>query len=599
MPPNLTFEEAVTIPLAFLSAEWGLMHAGSLRAGERVLIHAATGGVGQAAVQIAQAAGAEVFATAGSDEKRALLRAQGVQHVFDSRSTSFADDILAATGGEGVDVVLNSLTGELLQRSLELLRPGGRFVEIGKAEILDGDEVSLRYPGVRYHAFDLGTILLEQPATFQALFQRVLARFEAGELQPLPVRVFAAEDVVDAFRFMAQARHIGKVVVAGGRITGAPIRADGVYVVTGASGGVARSIIEWLVAQGAGRIVLNARSEAPRELREWLERLGGDTRIDWHAGDVAERLVADELIAHASASELRVRGVFHCAGVLDDGLLDDQTRARFARVMAPKVAGAWNLHCATRTLPELDHFVLFSSIAAQLGGPGQASYAAANAFLGALAVRRRQLGLPGTAIEWGAWGGAGMATRLSERELRLLTDRGLGFLAPDRATRLLQRVLDDGHSHVLAAQLNWQRVAASTTSPLLQRMRRPGDAAPDTGRSAPRQGAVPTDLAALPAAERQRVLGDYVCTALGAVLGVRTGTLTTDAEIAQFGFDSLMAMELRNRIEADLRLIVPVSDLLECVTPEDLAVRLMLRRDEEEPAGVGATGEQKWEEGEI
>jgi acyl transferase domain-containing protein/NADPH-dependent curcumin reductase CurA/NADP-dependent 3-hydroxy acid dehydrogenase YdfG/acyl carrier protein len=599
MPSALTAVEAATLPLAFLTAEWGLADLAGMKAGERVLIHAAAGGVGQAAVQLAQAAGARVFATAGSDEKRDYLRRQGVEHVFDSRSASFADDILAVTAGEGVDVVLNSLTGELLQRSLELLRPGGRFIEIGKAEILDKDVVAARHPAVRYHAFDLGAILLEQPATFQSLFQRVLARFAAGELQPLPARVFAAEDVVDAFRYMAQAKHIGKVVVAGGRITRAPIRADGVYVVTGASGGVARSIIEWLVAQGAGRIVLNARSEAPPELREWLECVAGSTRIDWHAGDVSERLVADELIAHAAGSALRVRGVFHCAGVLDDGLLHEQTRARFARVMAPKIAGAWNLHCATRTLPELDHFVLFSSIAAQLGGPGQGNYAAANGFLGALALRRRQQGLPGTAIEWGAWGGAGMATRLSDRELRLLTDHGLGFLAPDRAMNLMQRVLDEGRSHVLAAQLNWQRVTARTASPLLQRMRQPRDIVPDAGPSAPRHRTITTDLATLTATERQRVLGEYLGTTLGAVLGVRTGALTADAEIAQFGFDSLMAMELRNRIEADLGLIVPVSDLLECATPEELAGRLTQRMGEEEPAGVGATDDKRWEEGEI
>jgi len=576
-PPGLSLDQAMSIPLPFLTAEWGLSRLGRLRAGERVLIHAAAGGVGQAAVQIARAAGAEVFATAGSDWKRDLIRAQGVVHVFDSRSPSFADGVLAATGGEGVDVVLNSLTGEMLHRSLELLRPGGRFLELGKAELLTPEEVAQQYPGVEYSAFDVGYLLIDHPQLFQELFRGITDRFATGELRPLQVRTYPAEEIVDAFRFMAQARHVGKLVVAAGRPSPAEgaILPDGSYLVTGGAGGIGRLVVEWLAGRGAGAVVLNARSLPDPDTRAWMEGVQNSTgaHLEWIAGDVTRLEDAVRVVEGAGHPERPLRGIFHAAGVLDDGLLLDQTRGRMGEVLAPKVAGGWNLHTATTGF-DLDHFVLFSSVAAVLGGPGQGAYAAANNFLGALARHRSRQGLAALCIDWGAWAGQGMAARLSDRERRMLKERGLRFLEPATALAALARLCGGTNDRALVADIEWRTLAAAARRrlPLLKVVA--ADAGDGQGaRPTPGPAAAldPAQLAALPPEERTERLTGFVCATLSGVLGIQGGEIHGSSEIAYLGFDSLMAMELRNRIETGLGVVVPVAQLLGSSTPEDLA----------------------------
>lgn len=595
IPTALTMAEAATIPLAFLTAEWGLADLAAVGRGDRVLIHAAAGGVGQAAVQIALARGAEVFATAGSEEKRAFVRGQGVRYVFDSRSSAFADGVRDATGGEGVDVVLNSLTGELLTASLALLRPGGRFVEIGKAEVLDPEEVGRRFPGVRYHWFDLGAILLETPGQFGELFERVLGRFERRELVPLPARVYRPERVVEAFRYMAQARHIGKVVVSAGRALPASageIRADGAYLVTGGGGGIGREVAGWLVKRGAGAVFLNGRGEPSVEVREWMEGLAasGGTRVEWAQGDVSDPAAARAIVERAAGGAHFLRGVFHAAGVLDDALLEEQGRERFRRVLAPKLLGAWNLHETTRPM-QLDSFVLFSSVAAVLGGPGQGSYAAANAALDALAAARVRDGLAALSVQWGAWGAGGMAARMDERQRRALATQGVRPLQPNVAIEVMERLLSAPRSVALVADVDWSRVAAGAgrTPPLLRRLVR-AEALPTRSESSEPPGVVVElpNLGELQGEDRLAALTDYLCATLAAVLGLRGRRLEADAEIAHLGFDSLMAMELRNRLEAELGVLVPVSQMLGSATPAELASGVNLLLTDAHPDGSPA-----------
>jgi len=600
-PRGLAPAEAATIPLAFLTAEYGLVHLAGLRSGERVLIHAAAGGVGQAAVQLAQAIGAEVFATAGNEEKRALLRAQGVRYVFDSRHPSFADEIRAATGGEGVDVVLNSLTGPMLRRSLELLRPGGRFLELGKAEILDPATVARDYPSITYEPYDLGTLLIEAPADFQRIFRSVVARFETGELQPLRVRLFAAEQVVEAFRFMAQARHIGKVVVRSGAVSRRPlIRPDSAYLVTGGAGGVGLHVAKWLAELGAGAVVLAGRREPQGEARKWLdEAANGGLLVRFVACDVTRRDAVERLVSEAGSMGLPLRGVFHAAGVVDDGLLESQTRERFSRVIAPKVAGAWHLHRATRHL-DLDHFVLFSSVSGLIGGSGQSAYAAANAMLDALAEHRAAEGLAATSIGWGAWQGDGMIARMAAKEREMLERRGLGFLDPDSALAAMQTLLDEGDVRALAAKIDWQRVAAASASPpplisplLAEASRSEADAAP--ARYVPRSN----ELLAMEPSERLTVLERYVKAMLADVLRVAESDIDSDAELLRFGFDSIMAVEVRNRIEREMGLLVPASELLAGSTVRDLCAALERKFSIDSIASTDGREEEAWTEGEI
>ncbi len=601
-PQRLNAVQAAAIPLAFLTAEWGLTDLARLQPGERVLIHAATGGVGQAAVSLALARGAEVYATAGSPEKRQHLHDQGVRHVFDSRSTSFADDIRGATNGEGVDVVLNSLAGEFVPRSLELLRDGGRFLEIGKADLMDPVEVATRYPGVRYTAYDLGTLLLETPAIFQSLFQRITARVDSGALSPMPVRVYDAEAVVHAFRFMAQARHIGKVVVSA-RKPHQPenlVRADGAYVVTGAGGGIGRALVEWLVKLGAGAVVMQGRSAPDEERQGWLDRLQAShtTRLAWITGDVGVPADVDRLLT-ATAALGSLRGVFHAAGVLDDGLLTDLTTSRFEYVMSPKVSGAWNLHRATRT-HDLEHFVLFSSTASLLGGPGQAGYAAANAFLDALAERRAREGLAALSVSWGPWGDVGMASRLSERDRGAMRDRGVGVLSAPQALAALVQAMQAGRRHAVIVDMDWSRMAANTRNfpPLIATQLARVDA--PAAHAGPKRRAIDLDaLRSLDSAARQQAFTDYVCSSLAQVLGVRGGVIEPDAAISHLGFDSLMAMELRNRIEADLGIVVPVAMLLNSESAFMLAKQVGDHIQRAEPAIAAGAATMGWSEGEI
>lgn len=214
-PKTLSFTQSAAIPTVYLTAYHGLHTLARLSEGERVLIHSASGGVGLAAMEIARWKGAEIFATAGSEEKRAWIRSMGVEHVFDSRSLQFADDVLAVTNGEGVDVVLNSLPGQAIPKGMSILRPLGRFLEIGKRDIYDDMQIGLLpfSRGISFHAIDLGYLPVLKRPYVASLLRELADHFDAGRFAPLPMKTFAAKDAVDAFRFMSEGRHTGKLVV--------------------------------------------------------------------------------------------------------------------------------------------------------------------------------------------------------------------------------------------------------------------------------------------------------------------------------------------------------------------------------------------------
>src|SRR6516164_7780050 len=396
IPKGVDHVTAASLPSVFWTAYHSLVQLAQLKAGERVLIHAAAGGVGLAAIQIAQAAGAEIFATA-SPGKWDYLKSQGIVHVMNSRTLDFADEILRATGGLGVDVVLNSLSGAAIERSFSVLKQGGRFVEIGRLGGALPDE-AVRRPDAKYLTFELGALIARDPVESIRTGDQIRTLFETGVLRPLPMTTFPIDNAALAYRFMQQTRHVGKIVLTLGETS--TIRGDASYLVTGGLGGLGLKVADGLVSAGAGHVVLAGRSGAIGKAQSAIEEMRRrGASVDIVQGDVSNPADAAAMI-DACQRVAPLRGVIHAAGVLQEALVGNQSADSFAAAMAPKVRGGWELHRLTRGVP-LDFFVCFSSMASLTGSPGQTNYASANAFLDSLAHHRRARGLPGLSINWG------------------------------------------------------------------------------------------------------------------------------------------------------------------------------------------------------
>jgi acyl transferase domain-containing protein/NADPH:quinone reductase-like Zn-dependent oxidoreductase len=561
-PAGLTFEQATSLPVAFITGAHALFTVGGLRRGERVLVHAAAGGVGLAAIRLAQRGGAEVLATAGSAEKREFLRAQGVAHVFDSRSVSFRDEVLRATAGRGVDLVLNSLAGEAIGASVAVLARDGRFLEIGKRGIWSEEDMRRARPDVRYHVIDWSDLGVSAPDVVRGHLTEILGAAERGELPLPPVTVFSLADAPSAFRYMAQARHRGKIVLTpvGAQSSGetAPaIRGDATYLVTGGLGGLGLEVARWLVAKGARSLVLAGRrppSAAAAATVASLEQAGA--RVSVVQADVSDRAQVDRLVAGLGAGRPPLRGVMHTAGVLDDGLLGHQDAGKLARVMAAKVAGTCHLADATAGAP-LDFFVLFASIAAVLGSPGQANHAAANAFLDAFAHHRHARGFPALSIDWGAWAEVGAVVEHDAG--RRLAGQGIGRMRPEDGLAALEAVMASGATQVMVAPMDWgvflSRLSSGRPPSLLRDVARRAHAA--AAATAPAQPArdLRADLETAAPAKRHALLRDHIADRTRRVLGLDGGqTVDVLRPLKELGIDSLMAVELRNLLKSDLAL---------------------------------------------
>jgi myxalamid-type polyketide synthase MxaB len=568
--------EAATVPITFLTAYYALITLARLQQGERILIHAGAGGVGLAAIQIAQHVGAEVFATAGSESKRDYLRSLGVQQVFSSRTLEFAGQIRAATEGQGVDVVLNSLPGDAISKSLSVLRAYGRFLEIGKTDIYQNRMIGLLpfQDNLSYFAIDLDRMLRQRPDAIRSLFAEVMRHFAEGVYHPLPKTEFSIDRTVEAFRFMAQRRNIGKVVVSLGRRDGVSgktesagsrlIRSDATYLVTGGLGALGRHLAQWLIDNRAGHIVLVSRNKPAGEAAEAIEnwRASG-VNITAIAADVADWDSLKTAMDTIRSELPPLRGVFHAAGVLDDGLLFDMDLASLDRAMSPKVIGAWNLHAATATSP-LEHFVLFSSVAAVIGSPGQANYAAGNAFLDALAEYRRFRGLPALSVNWGPWSGSGMAVDAGHSGQ--MQSRGMRLLGPGQALRLLEQLMSGPDSNCAAMDVNWPdllRMLGNRVPTLLHDIAVLHSDEDQTVAAEGIDRVFLDSLQPLDAGGRVERLRDYFATELARIMGIDKDSLELDQPLNEIGMDSLLAMELKNNLERRLDFSLPMTAFME------------------------------------
>jgi 4-hydroxyphenylalkanoate synthase len=578
VPRGWSFAQAAGMPVAFLTALYGLADLAAIRAGESVLIHAATGGVGMAAVQLARQRGVEVFVTA-SRSKWDTLRTMGFDedHIGDSRTLSFEEKFLSVTEGRGVDVVLNSLAGEFVDASLRLLVRGGRFLEMGKTDIRDAQVIATQYPAVRYRAFDLAEA---GPQRIAAMLNELKELFDTRVLQPLPVTTRDVRCAVQAYRFISQARHIGKVALTMPSALADEL-AEGTVLITGgtgmAGGELARHVVD---AYGVRHVVLasrqGGRAESTAELTLDLARAGAQVQV--LACDVADRRAVAELLAQVARRGPPLRGVIHAAGVLDDAVITSLTPDRVDTVLRAKVDAAWNLHELTRDLG-LSMFVLCSSIAATVGAPGQGNYAAANAFLDGLAAHRQAAGLPGVSLAWGLWArSSAMTAHLSGRDLARLNRDGLAAMSPGQALELFDAALTVDHPVVVAARLD--RAVLDTRalrgelpalfSGLARRPRR--RLTEDIVDAAQSRSALAQRLHALAPDDRHSLLVEMVCSHAAAVLGhAAPEEIDPDTAFGDLGFDSLTGVELRNHFKTATGLPLSPTLIFDHPTPTAVA----------------------------
>ncbi|WP_063736571.1 type I polyketide synthase [Kitasatospora aureofaciens] len=556
LPAGLSTEQAAGLPIAYLTAWYALRHVARLTGGERVLIHSATGGTGLAAITVARHLGAEVLATAGSEDKRRYLREMGLRHVMDSRSLDFVEQTRAATDGDGVDVVLNSLSGPAIRAGLETLRPFGRFVELGVRDILADTPLGLAplRHNITMSTVDLTELQRDRADAFAELMAEVMAEFGRGTLAPLPCRTYPLARAADAFRLMAGAGHIGKLVltVPGEGTTTAvlrdapsPVRADGAYVITGGLRGVGLATARWLADQGAARLVLNGRTPPSADTRRVVAELRDQgTEVTVVLGDIAQPGVAEQLVDAATADGGTLRGVVHAAMVLDDAAVSNITDEQLERVWHPKVTGARRLHEATAAVP-LDWFVLYSSMASLLGNPGQGAYSAANAWLDAFATWRNALNLPTLAVNWGPWGETGVATGFASRGYQTIpTSEGLQALAALLTHGRVRTGVIPGPPDT------WIPPAGRASS--LFALLTP-EACESSARPAGQDGArdIRRELQEVEAGlARRTALENHLADHIRTVLRLGGSTLDPQTPLNALGFDSLLRIELRTRLEA-------------------------------------------------
>lgn len=594
-PPSLSFEEAATIPLAFLTAYYALCYMGRLCKGERVLIHDATESIGLAAIQLVQLFGAEILATADSSEKREFLQSMGIKQVIDFQSSIFAERVMECTNGKGVDLVFNSIGGETISKSISVLNAYGRFAEIGKSNIQQKSKLSLQAfeKNLSFFTIDVVHLIVERPELAGLQLQEVMQYFAKGMLHPLPHRVFAVSKVRPAFHHTFKAEHVGKSVLSWQDLDGVIVsstketttfRADGTYLITGGLGGFSLAVSQWLVKQGVRHLVLMGRSGASSSAAQTavksLQELGAEVVVV--KADVTQEQQVVKTLDDIRYSMPPLRGVLHAAMVLDDDLLVNLNEERLQKVIAPKILGAWHLHNQTLNDP-LEFFWLFSSLTSIVGNPGQGNYAAANTFLDTLAHHRQLQGLPGLSINWGAVGEVGYVAQradVSEHLKRI----GVKPLPPQQALDALGEFLRKDIVQAVVAPADWNRWAQihpAGASPRFSLLVEEVETTLSSEEEGDRETLGNKILNADPS-ERQQLLESHIREQVAKVLLTSASKLDLEQPLTNLGFDSLMAVELSNRLKNELAVEIPTVKIIQGPSIIQLAAQV----NEQLPASV-------------
>jgi acyl transferase domain-containing protein/NADPH:quinone reductase-like Zn-dependent oxidoreductase/NADP-dependent 3-hydroxy acid dehydrogenase YdfG/acyl carrier protein len=590
LPAAMSYQAGATIPVAFLTAYYSLVTLAQLKRGEWVLIHGGAGGVGMAAIQIALARKARVIATAGSNAKRNLLKVLGVQHALDSRSTTFVDDVRTITG-DGVDVVLNSLAGEAMERSIGCLRAFGRFVELGKRDYVANTHIGLRSfrNNVSYFGVDLGQLMMDKTNIVRKIYADLMRQFKNGVLTPLPYGEFRSCDLPEAFHLMQHSSHIGKIVVkppavGSVRRRKAPfaVSAIGTHVITGGLGGFGLAAAKWLVARGARHLVLiGRRGAATDEAKAVVADLSAQgVAVYAEPCDITDRRAVEKLFEYLAAAMPPVVGIHHAAMVLDDGRLANLDEARFRRVLAPKVKGLENLDAVTCGMT-LDYFVLFSSVTTLLGNPGQANYVAANAYMEGVARRRRQDGRPALAVGWGPITDVGLLARSKFLRSRFQKVTGVHGMRAAEALDLMAQAL------ALPSSPDFAVIHISPTEGVFSADRLPVLKSPTyanlvQGNQADSESQH-LDLPAIAKSQGieavRRVLTNGIVSQLARVLHARAEEINRVRPLGELGLDSLMALEFAMNLEESFGTQVTLTSSMATLTIAGLVNEIICQLD--------------------
>jgi NADPH:quinone reductase-like Zn-dependent oxidoreductase/acyl carrier protein len=578
LPDNVDFASAATIPVAYLTAVYALGRLARLAEGERVLIHGGAGGVGLAAIAYAKHVGAVVFATAGSEVKRQFLKELGVDHILQSRDLSFAEEIRGLTGGEGVDVVLNSLGGEAMERSLGLLRPFGRFLELSKRDFYLNTRVGLRplRQNISYYAIDVDRLPVERPELAAELLREVMALLENEALHALPHRTYPFAEATEAFRLMQSAGHIGKIVLVPDPPPVQPkvarrfdVRPDGTYLVTGGLSGFGLEAARWLARRGARHLALLGRRgpKTPGAVEALTALAAAGVEAKAYACDVSDHATLLRTLAEIRRTLPPLRGVVHAAMVVADGFLRDATQERIESVLTPKLAGALNLDRLTRSDP-VEIFVLFSSATTVLGAPGQGSYVAANLGLEALARGRAAEGLPALAIAWGPIADAGYLAGDEKMREGLARRLAATPLPAAQALDALPELWGSGLPVVAFASVQWQ---AARRLPILSGPSFADFAVEDTASDI----SLGELIAERSPEEAKQLIAELLAREIANIMAIAPDRIDHHRPLTDLGMDSLMAVELRLALESRLGLTMPLLSMAEGVSLASLAARIL------------------------
>ncbi|MBN4061715.1 SDR family NAD(P)-dependent oxidoreductase [Bacteroidales bacterium AH-315-I05] len=597
-PKNIDWNEAASLPVVYTTAYFSLVHHCRLEKGETMLIHAAAGGVGIAAIHIANAIGAEIYATVSTQKKRDYIESIGVkpENIMNSRTLSFADEVMEKTGGKGVDVVLNSLSGEAIFKSVRCLSAYGRFVEIGKTDIYRNSKLGLQPFGnnLTYFGVDVDRLFEQKKEFGGKLFQDSIDYFVNHKFTPHPVTVFPIGKLADAFQYMGGARHIGKVIVSmEGEVDIAPpqeitFKEDGTYLITGGASGFGLAVANWMTTKGCKNLVLLSRSGTKTEEEAAVVQKMRDEGVNvaLAKGSVCDQSDIDRIFKEIADTMPPLKGIQHAAMVLDDGSIPEINHDRYMKVFIPKAVGCWMLHEKTKDM-DLDHFVSYSSISAIYGNPGQVSYVGANSFLDNFSHWRRAQGLPATTVNWGVIGDVGFVAR-SGNVGGLLYKQGWKAFNLYQATGVLEQMLLNNPVQRVATDSDWEMIGSffphsaksSRFAHLVNEKEMNASGAGGTG-----DGALKSTLLEAKADEQVGILMDQLKDTFARVLGTTANKLDATEPVTKYGLDSLMANQIRNWVQSNIAIDYSMMKIMRGPTMEEMATQII-----EELAGSGMNG---------